>query len=88
METMEKVMIIFAIASSIFALAWADKRFNLSLFTQGWMDCSDGFGGQSRLNKALKEKSAEVEALKQRVATLERIVTDPQEQLKREIDSL
>ena len=34
------------------------------------------------------EKDAEIASLKERVATLEKIVTDPAEQLKREIDRL
>lgn len=55
----------------------------------------EGLSGYSYKNtkehafmEKLSEKDAEIASLKDRVATLEKMVTDPAEQLKREIDRL
>ena len=91
MEIIEKTVLIFTIVASIAGLAWLDKRFALGL-SRG-MNLGLSIEGQdalteSELKRQIEEKSQEVELLKARVATLERIVTDPAEQLKREIDGL
>ncbi|MDO6427428.1 hypothetical protein Q4489_10405 [Thalassotalea sp. 1_MG-2023] len=48
-----------------------------------------GFESESSVSdEDLTSKNQEIQQLKQRIETLEKLVTDPQEQLKREIDAL
>ncbi|REL25748.1 hypothetical protein DXX93_03710 [Thalassotalea euphylliae] len=91
MEIVEKTLLIFTIMAAIVGLAWLDKRFALGLsggMNLGVSANAKGSAKDAELQRQIAEKSQEVELLKQRVATLERIVTDPAEQLKREIDRL
>ena len=91
MEIIEKTVLIFTIVASIAGLAWLDKRFVLGLSRGGNLGFSlEGQDAvtESELKRQIEEKSQEVESLKARVAILEQIVTDPAEQLKREIDGL
>ena len=88
METIQTVMSILTIFTGIALLAYLDKRYALGL-NDGLNAGSNWFGCSSANTEAkLADKEREIEGLKERVATLEKIVTDPAEQLKREIDNL
>lgn len=93
METFENIIVIFAVVSAIVFLAYIDKRFGLGLNTG--LSNDDWFGHSANATNATKaskteltNKEQEIQKLKERVATLEKIVTDPKEQLRKEIDSL
>ncbi|NMP29975.1 hypothetical protein HII17_00250 [Thalassotalea sp. M1531] len=92
MEMIEAFMTVIMIVSAIAVLAFLDKRFNLGLNAGlGGYGASYDFWGRPIDNTADKvraEKDTEIKALKSRIEALEKIVTDPAEQLKREIDQL
>jgi hypothetical protein len=87
MEIVEQIITIFAIVTAIGLLAYFDKRFDLGLnsgfSTGGWHGLSN-----NKTHPQMAQKNKEIQELKARVATLEKIVTDPSEQLKQEIDRL
>ena len=70
---------------SMLALQLLANKFNIDI---------SGVEGAAKLNHRndiearLESKDKEIKALAKRVAVLERLVTDPREQLKREIDRL
>lgn len=100
MEFIQYTGYVIVISCSIVALALLNKRFDLGLgvtadeissgdFNSGdiW-GCSMSSSTTTKLQKQLKIKSKEIADLQQRVAVLEKLLIDPCEQLKREINSL
>ncbi len=103
-ELVEKTYLVILVVGAVAALAYVDKKYQLGLskgLNSSFVDSGsanatgDGFSWCSNRNtkehafmEKLSEKDAEIASLKERVATLEKIVTDPAEQLKREIDGL
>lgn len=103
-ELVEKTYLVILVVGAVAALAYVDKKYQLGLgkgLNSSFVDSGsanatgDGFSWCSNRNtkehafmEKLSEKDAEIASLKERVATLEKIVTDPAEQLKREIDRL
>jgi len=86
MEVFESIFIVTIIVSAIVSLAYIDKRFKLGL--NAGFDSEQLLGYQSYSQQSSKQNDDEINALKERIAILEKIVTDPAEQLKREIDNL
>jgi len=94
METIQTILTIFGVFTGIALLAYVDKRYALGLNVgmnadDNWFSCASNNrqSTSSQIDK-LAEKDREIKALAERVATLEKLVTDPAEQLKREIDGL
>ena len=87
MEFFQLVTTTTLIISAIAVLAYLNKRYDLGLndVSDGSMLGSLNYGQSGKL---LKAKDDEIKDLKQRVQVLEALVTDPKEQLKREIDNL
>lgn len=73
---------------TFFALYYADKRFNWGLNDMAFALSSDRIDKNERSNKINEAKDDEIAKLKERIKVLEAIVTDPKEQLRKEIDSL
>lgn len=100
MEFIQYTGYVIVISCSIIAIALLNKRFNLGLgvtadeISAGDLNSSDIWGSSmsssstTKQQKQLKIKSKEIADLQQRVAVLEKLLTDPSEQLKREINSL
>ena len=100
MEFIQYTGYVIVISCSIVALALLNKRFDLGLsvtadeISFGDLNSSDIWGcsmsssSTTNQQKQLKIKSKEIVELQQRVAVLEKLLTDPSEQLKREINSL
>lgn len=89
MEIIETSVVIISLVVGFALLAYLDKRFALGLNDS--MSCNSLFGYQNDKQtetNQLKEKNREIAELRQRIETLEKIVTDPAEQLKQEIDRL
>jgi len=87
MELLQDASLVALIVTSIAALAYLNKRFDLGLE----MSPSDfGMCGKSyrEEDRVIANKDREIIDLKQRIEVLEKLVTDPAERLKREIDSL
>ncbi|TQV70956.1 hypothetical protein FLL45_21760 [Aliikangiella marina] len=74
----EKVFLVFLIVAAIIFIYWLNKRLNLELG-------SELLGDIANLESSQKK---EIERLKERVAVLERIVTDSGSQLSAKIDRL
>jgi len=75
------------IVSSIAVLGFLNKKYDLGLNDMSgctWFDEPNS----DELNKKIAEKEKQINDLKQRVQILEKLVTDPREQLKRDIDNL
>lgn len=103
-ELVEKTYLVILVVGTVVALAYVDKKYQLGLSkglngnfvdSSSAKDTGEDFSWYSNRNakeyafmEKLSEKDAEIASLKERVATLEKIVTDPAEQLKREIDRL
>ena len=90
METVQTILTIFAVFTGVVVLAFLDKRFALGLNTGLGEGANNLLFGcsSSKQQQRLAQKDEQIKALEARVAVLEKIVTDPAEQLKREIDSL
>ncbi len=97
MEIIQMIALFITISVALFAVAYLDKKYQLNLSHYGAMlddmfgiDESLGQGSVSKetLEKELAKKDDVITNLTERVQTLERIVTDPAEQLKRDIDRL
>ena len=100
MEFIQYTGYVIVISCSIVALALLNKRFDLGLgvtadeISSGDLNSSDIWGcsmsspSTTKQQQQLKIKSKEIVDLQQRVAVLEKLLTDPSEQLKREINSL
>ena len=97
MEIIQMVALFIAISAVLFGVTYLDKKYQLNLGHYGTklddmfgIDDSFGQGSVSKetLNKELAKKDDVISNLTERVQTLERIVTDPAEQLKRKIDRL
>lgn len=98
MELLQIAGVTLIVCSAIFVLEVLDKKYQLNL-NMGFNEASwsneglFGYGNsgtkvnQNLLNE-LADKDKTIEALAQRVAVLEKIVTDPAEQLKRDIEQL
>ncbi|WP_286262564.1 hypothetical protein [Thalassotalea atypica] len=90
MEVIQVLGLVILVISSIAVLAVIEKKYDLNLGISSYnyddMDCW-GFGHQST-RKQLAEKDKTIAQLIERVEVLEKIVTDPAEQLKREINQL
>ncbi|MEW6981476.1 hypothetical protein AAD001_02355 [Colwelliaceae bacterium 6471] len=81
MEYIQDAGFIFILVSTIALLTYLDKKFNLGLAE------SSGFT-KNNTNAQLDDNEQTIVELKKRIQVLERIVTDPREQLKRDIESL
>jgi len=87
MEVIQLFMTTVVIILAIAALALLNKKYDLGLNDMSYfLGSSDNNSRQ--LNKLLDKKENEIDNLKQRVQVLEKLATDPQEQLKRKIDDL
>lgn len=83
MEFLEQASVVVVMALSIALLAFLDKRFDLGLAMSSSDSWSMGFNSESS-----DKKDKEIAELKQRIEVLEKIATDPAEQLDREIRNL
>ena len=86
MEIIQLVASTSIIVSGILLVGFLNKRFDLGL-----EDASSGMWGSSGCNsqaKRIAEKDKLIKSLSERVEVLEKLVTDPREQLKKEIDNL
>ena len=86
MEIIQLIAATSIIVAGILLVGYLNKRFELGLedhSTGGWAltNCTN------QTNR-LAEKDKIIKNLSERVAVLEKLVTDPQEQLKKQIDSL
>jgi len=88
MEFIQLILTTAVIVSAILVIAIVDKKYQLGLNNSSGMWGSSSLNAKLSIKSEVARKDAEIEALKQRVAVLEKLVTDPTEQLKREIDSL
>lgn len=98
MELLQIAGVTIIVCSAIFVLALLDKKYQLNL-NMGFNDTSwnnesfFGYGtsntrANQNLHNELTDKDKMIDALAKRVAVLEKIVTDPTEQLKRDIEQL
>ncbi|WP_448211943.1 hypothetical protein [Colwellia sp. MEBiC06753] len=92
MELLTTAMTIFTIVSAIAFLAFLDKKFTLGLSDSAGNWHNWGMG-QTLSNSEIscygyEARDQEILALKARIEVLEKIVTDPAEQLKQQIDRL
>ena len=86
---MHQIMMIITLFAGIFVLALLDKKYRLGLMACAGRESARGlWGGHSAKSASDKRKDEQIRQLQQRVEVLERIVTDPQEQLKRDIERL
>ena len=86
---MHQIMMIITLFAGIFVLALLDKKYQLGLTACAKSESDRGlWGGNSANGTCDKRKDERIRQLEQRIEVLERIVTDPQEQLKRDIDKL
>lgn len=93
MELLSTVTVIFSIITGIAFLAYLDKRFSLGLNEQlsadGWFSTTSQTSTTSSTVESMKRAHhQELDVLRKRIETLEKILTDPAEQLKRDIDNL
>jgi len=85
-------VLLFIVLFSI--VAYFDKKFDFNLLNSTNRDEFNilGFNNESKKHtykeSEASDKEQDIIQLKQRIEILEKIVTDPQEQLRREIDSL
>ncbi len=89
MEFIQLIGVTTVIVSAIIVLAVVDKKYHLNLNASLW-DTSDDWLGRSQQakNQQANDKDQTIQALQSRIEVLEKLVTDPAEQLKREIDAL
>ncbi|GAA6204204.1 MULTISPECIES: hypothetical protein [Thalassotalea] len=86
MEIIQLIVSTSVIVAGILLVGFLNKRYELGLednTSGGW-----AFSNCASYPKRLAEKDQIIKNLSERVAVLEKLVTDPQEQLKQEIDSL
>lgn len=86
MEIIQLIASTSIIISGILLVGFLNKRFDLGLEGEAY-----GMLGSTSCNnqaKGLAEKDKLIKSLTERVQVLEQLVTDPKEQLKREIDRL
>lgn len=89
MEFMQLISVTTVIVSAIIVLAVVDKKYQLNLNATFWGNSEDWFGhrGHSQMSE-VQAKDKVISELKSRIEVLEKIVTDPAEQLKRDIEAL
>ena len=87
MEFLEDASLVALIVTSIAGLAYLNKRFDLGLEMSS-SDLTMCGGSVYKRDATLASKDKEINELKQRIEVLEKLITDPGERLKREIDSL
>ncbi|MDO6446580.1 hypothetical protein Q4493_12420 [Colwellia sp. 1_MG-2023] len=86
MEIMQLIVATSIIVAGILLVGYLNKRFELGLEDSSLGGCTLTNG--ANYSNRLAEKDKIIKNLSERVAVLEKLVTDPQEQLKKEIDSL
>lgn len=87
MEIFQLFATTLIIVTAIALLGFLNKSFDLGLSDLSH-DPRIGTIDSMKLHKIISEKNAEVNDLKKRIQVLEKIVTDPKEQLRREINNL
>ncbi len=87
MEIIQLCLTTILIVSSIAVLGFLNKRYDLGLNELSGCSWFDDIKPNA-LNKIVDEKDQQINDLKQRVQILEKLITDPREQLKRDIDNL
>ena len=87
MEFLQDASLVALIVTSIAGLAYLNKRFDLGLEMSS-SDLTMCGGSVYKRDATLASKDKEINELKQRIEVLEKLITDPGERLKREIDSL
>lgn len=83
------IIIITALFATWFSLAYIDKKFNFKLLA--WMngEVENPFNHANlKQNQHILEKDIEIAQLKERIAVLEKIVTEPSYELNKKINSL
>jgi hypothetical protein len=87
MEVLQLFLTMIVIILGISTLAYLNKKYDLGL---NEVSSCNGFndGNARELSHLLHIKEQEIGSLKERVQVLEKLVTDPKEHLKREIDAL
>lgn len=87
MEVFQLLPTTVIIVTAIALLGFLNQRFDLGLSDLSYGPRVDSIDS-TKLHKIILEKNVEVNDLKKRIQVLEKIVTDPKEQLRREIDDL
>ena len=87
MDILQLLLTMIVIILGISSLAFLNKKFELGLNDLSFEGGGAGVN-KCELNKRLSIKEQEIGQLKARVKILEQLVTDPREQLKREINRL